>query len=157
PKAISGEYAKQEWPQFRGLHNGNAPELPGDPAKLSLSNIWTVPTANGFSSFAIADSKAYTLVTRDDNETLVALDVKDGSECWSKPLALAKYDGGGDNGTRDNKGGDGARSTPRVNDGKVYVIDGKIVVWCFDAKTGKDLWKYDVMEQSKGENIRWQN
>ena len=39
---------------------------------------------------------------------------------------MRKYDGGGDSGARDNNGGDGARSTPTVNDGKVYVIDAQL-------------------------------
>ncbi|HEY2574086.1 MAG TPA: PQQ-binding-like beta-propeller repeat protein, partial [Verrucomicrobiaceae bacterium] len=148
----------EDWPQFRGLHNGIASALPqADAAKLALTKLWIAPTDNGFGSFAVADARAFTLVTRDKKETLLALDAKSGKELWTQTLADAKYDGGGDSGERTNKGGDGARSTPAVDDGKVYVIDGTVVVWCFDAKDGKELWKYDALKETGGENIHWES
>jgi outer membrane protein assembly factor BamB len=146
------------WPQFRGLNNGVAPALPvADASKLQINKVWTAPTDSGFSSFAVAGTQAFTIVTRDGKETLVSVDVKTGAEQWAKPLADAKYDGGGDSGTRENKGGDGARSTPAVNDGKVYAIDAQLGVYCFDAKSGSQVWSHDVAKENGGENIRWQN
>src|SRR5205085_288252 len=115
------------------------------------------PTDSGFSSFAVSGDQAFTLVTRGGKETLVALDMRSGKEQWSKSLADAKYEGGGDSGSRENKGGDGPRSTPAIDDGKVYVIDGTLVVFCFDAKDGKEIWKYDVTASAGGENIRWES
>jgi outer membrane protein assembly factor BamB len=148
----------EDWAQFRGPRNGNAPALPqAEASKLSLTKLWISPTDSGFSSFSVAGSQAFTLVTRDGKETLVALDAKRGKELWAKSLADAKYDGGGDSGDRNNRGGDGARSTPTINDGKVYVIDGTVVLFCFDAKDGKELWKYDVLKETSGENIRWES
>jgi outer membrane protein assembly factor BamB len=70
---------------------------------------------------------------------------------------MNKYDGGGDAGTPDNKGGDGPRSTPAVSDGKVYVIDANLGVYAFDAATGKEVWKRDVMKDNAGVQIKWQN
>ena len=146
------------WPQFRGSNNGVAPALPvADASALKISKVWTAPTESGFSSFAVAGAQAFTIVTRDGKETLVSLDIKTGAEQWAKPLTDAKYDGGGDSGTRENKGGDGARSTPTVNDGKVYAIDAQLGVFCFDAKSGSQVWSHDVAKDNAGENIRWQN
>ncbi len=146
------------WPQFRGPANGNAPALPvTDVSKARINKRWTVPTDSGFSSFAVAGPQAFTVVTRGGKETLVALDVKSGAELWAQALDDAKYDGGGNSGTRDNQGGDGARCTPTVNDGKVYAIDSQLTVFCFDAKDGKKIWTHDVQKDNGGENIRWQN
>jgi outer membrane protein assembly factor BamB len=146
------------WPQFRGPDNGSAPALPvADVSKAKIGKLWKVPTENGFSSFAVAGTQAFTVVTRGGKETLVALDIKSGKELWAQALDDAKYDGGGNSGTRDNQGGDGARSTPTVNDGKVFVIDAQVTVFCFDAKDGKKIWTHDVQKQNGGENIRWQN
>ncbi len=146
------------WPQFRGPSNGIAPALPvADAGKLKLTKLWVTPTDSGFSSFVVAGAQAFTTVSRGGKETLVSLDIKSGKEQWAQPLADAKYDGGGDSGSRDNKGGDGPRSTPAVNDGKVYVIDSQVTVYCLDAKDGKKIWVHDVKKENGGENIHWQN
>jgi len=156
--AASAETA--DWGTFRGpAGNGVAPAASG---KWSLKEVWKQPTNLGFSSFAVAGGKAYTLVTgeADGNtgEVLACLDEKTGKTLWSKPLSvIAKYDGGGDSGTADNKGGDGSRSTPVINGGKVYVIDSMLGVFCFDAASGTKVWSHDVMKENAGVQIKWHN
>lgn len=146
------------WPQFRGPNNGIAPALPvADVSKATLTKLWVTPTDTGFSSFAVAGAQVFTLVNREGKETLLSLDIKSGKEQWAQTLADAKYDGGGNSGTRDNQGGDGPRCTPAANDGKVYAIDSQVTVYCFDARDGKKVWAHDVQKENGGENIRWQN
>lgn len=150
-----------DWARFRGpAGNGIVPAIAG--AKWSLKEVWKSPTNLGFSSFAVAGGKVYTLVTGETDgntgEMLACLDEKTGKQLWSKPLSvIAKYDGGGDAGTPDNKGGDGSRSTPVIDGGKVYVIDSMLSVFCFDAATGKEIWKHDVMKDNAGVQIKWHN
>lgn len=158
----AGSPTAAEWPAFRGATNGNAPALPADPGKIKFTKAWKVETPTGFSSFAVAGGNAYTVVKRESDgnptETLLAIDVKSGKEHWARPLNIQKYDGGGgDSGAPDNKGGDGPRSTPAVSDGKVYVIDAQLTVYCFDAKDGKEVWKRDLIKENSGANIRWSN
>lgn len=161
--AVHAETASSDWSNFRGpLHNGTVPgsaDISG--AKIGDA-VWKAPTHLGFSSFAVAGGKAYTIVMRDvdgnNSEVLVALDAATGKEAWAKPLGIiTKYDGGGDAGAKDNKGGDGPRSTPVVNDGKVYAIDANLGVYCFDAASGESVWTHDVMKENNGVNIKWQN
>ncbi len=146
---------------FRGpAGNGIVPAVTN--TKWSLKQVWKSPTNLGYSSFAVAGGKVYTLVTAETDgntgETLLCLDEKTGKELWSKPLTvMGKYDGGGDAGAPDNKGGDGARSTPVVNNGKVYAIDSMLGVFCFDAATGKQAWSHDVMKENGGVQIKWHN
>lgn len=120
-----------------------------------------MPASGGFSSFAVSGGKAFTVTLRNvdgvKRETLVAHDAENGKELWAQPLDVAKYDGGGDDGTSDNKGGDGPRSTPAVDDSKVYVISAKLNVSCFEAAGGKKLWSHDLMSEFAGRNITWQN
>jgi outer membrane protein assembly factor BamB len=156
--------ASAEWANFRGPnHDGTIAAPKGVTWKgARLSKVWKKDTNSGFSSFAVAGAKAYTLVTGEvdgnSGEMLVCMDARTGKELWSKPLTvMGKYDGGGDAGTRDNKGGDGARSSPVVNGGKVYVIDSNLGVFCFDAATGKEVWKRDVMKENAGVQIKWHN
>lgn len=150
-----------DWGTFRGPSgNGVVPALAN--AKWSLKEVWKSPTNLGFSSFAESGGKVYTLVTGETDgnsgETIVCLDEKTGKQLWSKPLSIVpKYTGGGDSGTPDNKGGDGSRSTPVVNAGKVYVIDSMLGVFCFDAASGKQVWNHDVMKDNAGVQIKWEN
>src|SRR5580704_9227040 len=88
-----------DWPQFRGEnHDGASSEkiLESWPAG-GLTEIWKTPLTDGFSSFAVADGKAFTLVARDvdgaKQEVCVALDANTGKELWAMPLGVAKYDG----------------------------------------------------------------
>jgi outer membrane protein assembly factor BamB len=70
---------------------------------------------------------------------------------------VAKYEGGGDSGAPDNKGGDGPRSTPTIDSGKIYAFDGKLVLYCFDAKTGEKKWAKDLVAEHHGKVISWAN
>lgn len=153
-----------EWASFRGPnHDGSiAPPQVSDWKRVRFKKLWKTDTPAGFSSFAVAGGKALTIITGEDEgnpcEVLVCLDAKTGKEAWQKPLTIiAKYDGGGDSGTPDNKGGDGPRSTPVVSGDKVYAIDANIGVHCFDAGTGEIVWQHDVMKENAGVNIKWQN
>lgn len=152
-----------DWPQYRG------PNLDGStPEKISTKwpaagpkALWKVPAKDGFSSFAVGGGQAFTLVMRDvdggPQEVCVALDANTGKEQWMAPLGTLKLGDGGQAGAKGNDGGDGPRSTPTISDGKVYVMSAKLVLSCFDAKTGKTVWQKDLMKDFAGRNISWQN
>jgi outer membrane protein assembly factor BamB len=152
-----------DWPAYRGP-NGDGIALE-KPSIIWPANgpkvVWKVPIKNGFSSFTIADGKAYTLMNRDIEgayrEVCVALEAATGKELWAAPVGVGVYDGGGDSGAPDNKGGDGPRSTPTVSDGKVYVFNPLLVLHCLDAQTGKALWAKDLVKEHAGHNISWKN
>src|SRR5437870_1070498 len=152
-----------DWTQYRGPNgDGICRETPNLNWPVSGPKVlWRLPVKNGFSSFTIADGKAFTVMTRDlegaPREVCVALDALTGKELWFAPVGVAVYDGGGDSGTPDNKGGDGPRSTPTVNDGKVYVFNQLLVLFCLDAQTGKVLWTKDLIKEHTGRNIPWKS
>ena len=149
-----------DWPQYNGPLMDRSAQGSIKDRKWSSSGpaeVWRTQTPGGFSSFVVADGRAYTLVTRSRTETCIALDADTGEELWATELGAAKYDGGGNAGTDDNKGGDGPRCTPSVSDGKVYVYDAQMVLTAMDAKTGEVAWRQDIAGEYGGRNIRWQN
>ncbi len=105
--------------------------------------------------------RVFTLVLKNvggaDQECCLALDANTGKELWATPLGSAKFDGGGNSGAPDNKGGDGPRSTPSVDGDRVYVISSRLILFCFDAAKGSVVWKKDLITQHAGKNITWEN
>ena len=152
-----------EWQQYRGpAGDGVSPDkivLPMGGA--APKQIWKVPSEGGFSSFTVADGRAFTLSLKEADgakqESLVAFDAKTGKELWFAPLNFAKYGGGGDSGTPDNKGGDGPRSTPTTDGTHVYALSSQLSLRCFDAATGKIVWTRDLLKENAGRNIHWEN
>jgi outer membrane protein assembly factor BamB len=161
--ALAAPLFAADWPQYAGPNLDRT-----TPEKINTvfpSNgpreLWRIPTAEGFSSFAVSGNRAFTLVLRNHEgvgrETLIALDANSGKELWAQPLDVAKYDGGGGDGTSDNKGGDGPRATPSIDGNRVYITSARLVVSCFDAANGKLIWSHDLMKEFAGRNITWQN
>lgn len=152
-----------DWPQYRGgAGDGRTAEKVAKPWPATGPKVlWKVPTQGGFSSFAVAGGKAFTLVLREsegaNQETLLALDANAGKELWAAPLGAVKFDGGGDSGTNDNKGGDGPRSTPTSDGTHVFTLSSKLVLQAFDAASGKAAWTKDLIAEHAGRNIQWQN
>jgi outer membrane protein assembly factor BamB len=152
-----------DWTQFRGPnHDGTSPEkiLTTWPP-TGLRQIWKTPLQDGFSALTVGGGKAFTLVTGEvegaDQEVCVALDANSGRELWSVPLGIAEYDAGGNKGAPDNDGGDGPRSTPAYDDGKVYTYSSRMVLKCLDAATGKQIWACNVIKEHAGRNIHWES
>lgn len=152
-----------DWPQYRGrrLDGTTTEKISQSWPSTGLKAVWKTPLNSGFSSFTTGGGKAFTLVTKSvegvNRETLVALDAESGKEAWSYPLDISKYDGGGDSGSNENKGGDGPRSTPSFADGKVYAMSLRLKLVCLDANSGKLLWSRNLVDQHGGSNIKWQN
>jgi outer membrane protein assembly factor BamB len=162
--ALAATATAADWPAYRGPKSNGISEESGFATQWPAGGpkvVWKAATPNGFSSFTIAAGKAYTIVTRDvqgaPQETVVALDANTGKELWNYPIGIAKYDGGGNAGTKDNGGGDGARSTPTIDGGKVYAISADLAVVCLDAAKGTRLWARNLMKEHAGVNIRWKN
>ena len=156
--------AVADWPQYRGATTDGITKetISTNNWEKNLKPLWKTELANGFSSFSVVGTRAFTIVSREvdgnPTEVLLALDTKDGKEVWAAPLGMAKYNGGGDSGTPDNKGGDGPRSTPSVDKkGRVYVTSAMLAVYCFDGRDGKKIWEHDLIKENNGANIQWQN
>ena len=152
-----------DWPQYRGPdQTGISSEKVdvrwgSDGPKV----VWKTPTNLGFSSFVVSGGKAFTQVVRSINdaprELCVAWDAATGKELWFADVGVGKFDAGGDSGAPDNRGGDGPRSTPTVNDGSVYVLTQNLILHCLDEATGKELWIKDLMKDHAGRNIGWKS
>ena len=153
-----------DWTQYRGPNfNGSSSEkltISGWP-KTEIKPTWKSPTRLGFSSLAVANSRVFTIVMQKidevEREVCLALDHDTGKKLWSRTLNIAKYDGGGNSGAKNNKGGDGPRTTPSSDGELVFILDGRLTLHCLNAKNGNKEWAVDLVKKHDAKPIRWQN
>lgn len=137
-----------DWPQYRGAsHDGTSSEKIAKswPAE-GPKTVWKVPMGEGFSAVSVAGGKAFCFASREEQETVVAMDAKTGKEIWAVPLDKKIYD---------RQGGNGPRATPTVDGGNVYVLGtyGKLV--CLNAADGKIVWQHALKDAFGGSDLKW--
>lgn len=116
-----------------GVFDGNnlLSEWPEEGPELLWSEV-DLPT--GYSAPAISNNTIYITGLRDSVDYLVAFNF-DGNIKWEKAFGSAWV-----NNFR------GSRSTPTINDNKVYVSSGLGEVVCLDAVSGDIIWKVNAHE-----------
>jgi outer membrane protein assembly factor BamB len=131
-----------DWPQWGGPQHdlvwrekGIVKKLP---TKGLLPRVWSMPIGEGYSGPAVAevDSRWCVFVTyrtfkqRVSFERVLCLDAVTGKLIWGYGYPVeytVSYPAG-------------PRSTPVINDGRVYTVGAQGHFFCFDAKTGQVLW-----------------
>jgi outer membrane protein assembly factor BamB len=136
------------WTNFRGPNrDGNYDEM----AVLTqwpsggLAPLWKQPIGIGFSSFVVADGRAYTIEQRRQQEVVAAYDVANGHELWKQ----------GWNAEFTDSAGDGPRSTPTWDNGRIYALGATGELRCLDAKSGGVLWGKNILSDNGAANLSW--
>ena len=139
---------KNYWTNFRGPNrDGRYDEmavLTQWPA-AGLRQLWKQPIGIGYSSFVVADGRAYTIEQRRSKEVVAAYDVGTGRELWTQ----------GWNASFSDSTGDGPRSTPTWDDGRIYALGATGELRCLDAKTGTVAWGRNILTENGASNLQW--
>lgn len=134
--------ATNYWTSFRGPnrdgHYDAQPILTPWP-KEGLRQVWRQPIGGGYSSFIIADGRAYILEQRRDDEVVAAYAVADGRELWtntwpdrfSEPIS-----------------GEGPRASPTYDEGRIYTTGGNGEFRCLDAASGRLIWRRNILAEN---------
>jgi outer membrane protein assembly factor BamB len=141
--------ALDDWPQWRG------PRRDGVSAERGLLKTWpqsgpplawkATGAGQGYSSFAVAGGRLYTLGARENREHVIAFDAASGKRLWDAP-----------HGQRfSNDRGDGPRGTPTVDGTRVYAFGASGDLTALDAASGKVAWTVNVIRDFGGQNITW--
>ncbi|MEW6158873.1 MAG: PQQ-binding-like beta-propeller repeat protein [Verrucomicrobiota bacterium] len=129
-----------DWPQWRGpdrtevsRETGLLKSWPEDGPK----RLWLYDrTGEGYSGPAIAGGKLYILGTRQEVESLFALDANSGQELWVSQIGRVFRE----------RRGNGPRSTPTVDGSFVYALSGQGDLVCAQISDGKIIWRKSMIE-----------
>ena len=128
-----------QWPGWLGPQRdghssdrGLARQWPDDGPKL----LWKVDNLGpGWSSLAVVDDRIYTTGNDGENQMVLCFDTQ-GKQRWKVPQGPECR----------HKSYPGARSTPTVDENRIYVTGGNGLVTCHDAADGHILWRRDMNE-----------
>jgi outer membrane protein assembly factor BamB len=145
PVRLSTNQLSANWPGFRGPHQDGVydewPILTNWPA-TGLRLLWKQACGSGYSSFAIKDSRVFTIEQRRENEVVVAYDLDSGRELWTNGWE-AKFS--------EYHSDEGPRTTPTYDDGKVYALGATGEFRCLDATNGSVIWATNIITQNNAQ------
>jgi outer membrane protein assembly factor BamB len=143
------QYLGSYWSGFRGAdRKGIYDEQPirtNWPIK-GLPLLWREPLGGGYSSFAVAEGRIYTMEQRRQKESVTAYDCETGRELWSNDWD-AKFE--------EIVGGEGPRATPTYDDGRIYVQGANGELRCVDAATGTLIWRHNIIVENHSEILKY--
>jgi outer membrane protein assembly factor BamB len=132
----TGAALAQDWPQWRGPNRDNHVTGFKEPKTWpkTLKQDWKVTVGDGESSPVMAGDKIYVFARQGGDEVIWCLDAGSGKEIWKDKYAATAVKGPA-------APHPGTRSTPSVGEGKVCTLGVNGTVSCWDAATGKFLWR----------------
>lgn len=137
------------WPSFYGPnrdgHYTETPILTAWPGK-GLREEWRRPVGGGYASMTVAEGLVFTIEQRRAEEVAAAYDLSTGRQRWSSSWS-------GD--FQESMGGPGPRATPTYDEGRVYVLGAEGELRCLDAKSGKLVWRKNILEDNGAANLQW--
>jgi outer membrane protein assembly factor BamB len=128
----------QDWPQWRGVQrDAKATEFTAPKTwPKELTQKWKVTVGQADATPALVGDKLYAFARQGGEEVTLCLDIATGKEVWTD-----KYAAPGATGPA--AGHAGPRSSPTVAAGKVVTLGVRGTLTCFDAASGKVLWRKD--------------
>lgn len=142
-----------EWSKYRGPNaNGKTNYENWDPELLDSSRIiWNAIVGRGHSGISIANGKCYLsgwskdVIDTDTIEktTIYCLNALTGEELWTYQFKSPFTEW------------EGPRSTPVIDENKVYTLSWEGRLFCLDANVGNLLWEKDIYADSLGKRNFW--
>ena len=140
--------SRNYWTDFRGpRRDGRYDEMKIQTnwPSSGLTPIWKQPIGVGYASFVIADGRAFTIEQRRGQEVVTAYDIATGREQWKQGWSALYSD----------STGDGPRSTPTWDDGRLYALGATGELRCLNAKTGAVVWGRNILSENGAKNLQW--
>jgi outer membrane protein assembly factor BamB len=130
----------QEWTAWRGPSRaGTAPAFKA-PARWPdrATKVWSVPAGIGHSSPIVAERRVYLFSRLDEQEALTAYDLTTGRQLWQ-----TAYDAPYEVNPAAARHGQGPKSTPAFDGGRVFTFGISGIMSAWQARDGQLLWRKD--------------
>jgi outer membrane protein assembly factor BamB len=146
--ALAAAAGAADWPQFRGPHRD------GVSAETHLVKtwpatgprvLWKVPIGEGYSHLAVVGGRIYTLYATAQDEMLAGFDARTGRRIWALRI----------DGKYVNDQGNGPRSTPTWDGGRLYVLGAQGKLVAAEAASGRKLWEHDLAREFEARSPTW--
>lgn len=138
------------WPQWRGPNRDGRLAGPAWPERMteeSLKLLWRVPLGPSYSGPIVSEDLVFTTETKNkETEVVYALDRRTGKERWR-----AEWKGAMTVPFFAAANGSWIRATPAYDGECLYVAGIRDVLVCLDAKSGKERWRVDFVNEFKAE------
>ena len=138
-----------DWPRWRG---SNFDGITTESIRFETwgvdgpKQLWKAKVGTGWSSLSVADGRAYTMGNTEETDSVYALDATTGAELWKHSYPCS---------SKDPNGYPGTRSTPTVDDDRVYSVSRQGHLFCLDAKSGKVIWSKNFVTDFKSKIPTW--
>jgi len=146
---LSQSLLAEDWPQWRG------PERDGISRENGLleswppegpTQVWQIQNlGSGYGSVSIRDDRIFVLGVKGGDSTLFSLTRAYGKLLWSHPLGNSL----------DHGRGDGPRSTPTLDQNRVYALAENGELACVDFEGGSTIWQRNILKEFGGQNPNW--
>jgi len=134
--------ARADFPQAFGPNRDarlDGPALDPDWKNHPPQVLWRQPVGAAWSGFAIAGNRALTLEQHGEEERVTCRDILTGKVVWSTAnaghfnTAIA---------------GEGPRTTPTIEDKRVFTLGATGTLRCLDLETGRPVWTRDLTKDA---------
>ncbi len=138
-----------DWPHWRGPDRNGISAETGWTDHLPSSGparAWKAQVGLGFSSFVVANGRAFTAGHADEMDTVFCFDANTGKVLWkhSYPSELGdKYFDGGTTGA------------PTIDGDRLFWLSRWGDTFCFNAADGKVIWNKNVQTETKARLPDW--
>jgi outer membrane protein assembly factor BamB len=138
-----------DWPQWRGPERNGLSKDTGLLKQWPSSGpqkVWAISgLGEGYGTVAVRGDRIYMQGTGESASEVFCLNRADGKKVWSAAL-----------GPKLNEGkGNGPRSTPTVDDDRVYVLTENGDLACLRAGDGSPVWRKNILKEFGGSNPGW--
>jgi outer membrane protein assembly factor BamB len=149
---LFASYGDSDWPQWLGADRENRSKDTGLLQSWPEGGPKRVWRADGlgasFGAISVVAGRLYLLGDLEDACYLFALDEKDARIVWKTRVGPPRN-------TEKNMGWQGPRTTPTVDDDRIYVMSEPGDLVCFETASGKEVWRKSMVKDLQGEHSIW--
>ena len=134
----------EDWPQWRGPHRDGVLSPAAAPASWPehLKAKWKITVGEGHSSPILAGGRIFVFTRQQGKEVASSIDPETGTVLWHQAYA-APYTMN----PAAAQHGEGPKSTPVFDNGRLYTFGISGILTCWDAATGAVRWRKEFSKQ----------